>query len=81
MCFQCNRISATFLTLRKESLYCDGQQFHQYQQNEQVPQTIEHHKTATTYDVGNKVSIQVQQRGGLKPVNEIPPLLIIWSPS
>ena len=46
-----------------------------------LPQTIEHHKTATTYDVGNKVIMQVQQRSGLKPVNEIPPLLIIWSPS
>jgi hypothetical protein len=83
MCFQGNSISATFLTLWKESLNSDGQQLHQYQQNEQAPLTSNHWapQNATTYDVGNKVIMQVQQRGGLKPVNEIPPLLIIWSPS
>jgi len=33
-------------------LNSDGQQFLQYQQNEQPPQVIEH-KTITTCDIGN----------------------------
>ena len=41
----------------KESLYCDGQEFHQYQQNKQVhvpqPQITEHKKKVTTYANGN----------------------------
>ena len=39
----------------KESLNNDGQQFHQYQQDEQSPLIITHltQKEITTYDVGN----------------------------
>ena len=37
---------------------CDGQQFHQYQQNQQPPFTSTHwtYKMTTTYDVGNQGS-------------------------
>ena len=63
-----------FLILWKESLNSDGQQFHQYQQNDQSPLT-EHKKTLlTTYDVGNPCSglEQAYRYGGFKPVNGIP---------
>ena len=63
----------------KESLNCDGQQFHQYQQSEQSPliltEVAEHNKT-TTYDVENAGSNLEQEQtfGGIKPVNGIPTL-------
>jgi hypothetical protein len=45
-----------YIYIYEESLNSDGQQIHQYQQNEQSPliqtEPTEHNKT-TTYDVGN----------------------------
>jgi hypothetical protein len=63
-----------------------GQQFHQYQQNEQSPVTVTHgtQRKTTTYTVGNPDPGlgQAQKYGGVKPVNGIPthPLLIIGCP-
>jgi len=45
----------------------DGQQFHQYQQKEQPPQTTEHKKNMT-HGIGNQNPSfgQAQQCGGVK---------------
>ena len=63
-----------FLILWKESLNSDGQQFHQYQQNDQSPLTEHKKKLLTTYDVGNPGSGlgQAYRYDGFKPVNGIP---------
>jgi hypothetical protein len=65
--------------LWKQSLNSEGQQFYQYQQNEQSPliltELVEHKKT-TAYYVGNPGPglWQAQQYCGFKPVNGIPTL-------
>jgi hypothetical protein len=60
------------IELWKESLNSDGQQFHQYQQNEQI---IEH-KKSTTYGIRNPCPglWWAQKSGRVKPVDEIPTL-------
>ena len=66
----------------KESLNSDGQQFHQYQQNEQptlilTELTKRKKKKTMTCDVrklGPGLG-QKQKCGGVEPVNEIPTLL------
>ena len=58
------------------SLNSDGQQFHQYQQNEQSPLTSNHwiSKNATTYGAGNQSMAWVKTHtcGRVKPANGIP---------
>jgi hypothetical protein len=56
----------------ERKLKSNGQQFHQYQQNEQSLLT-EYKKSTTTYDVGNSGPAlgQTQKWGGVKQVNEI----------
>ena len=60
----------------KRILNSDGQQFHQYQQNEQL--ALAHKKDHGNPGLGLK---QAQKCGSVKPVNEISflPLLIIES--
>ena len=59
----------------KRSLNSDGQQFHQYQHNEQSPLIF---PQTTTYDDGNPGSGlgQAQTCGGVKPLNGTPTLLL-----
>ena len=65
------------------TLYSDGHQFHQYQQNEQSPlilsELTEHIKTMT-FDLGNSGPGlgQAQKCGGVKQVNGTPTLLSWW---
>jgi len=50
------KVLSTHLLLFKESLNSDGDQFHQYQQNEQsllIATELTEHNDNTTYDVGN----------------------------
>ena len=69
--------------LWKDSVNSDGQQFLQYQQNQQSPplhlNSLNTKKT-TIYDVGNPSPGlgQAQKCGGFKPVNGKPPLLDNW---
>ena len=58
----------------KENLYSDGQQFLQYQQNEQSPFTLSHW-TQTYYDILLDWKVGTGTKyGGVKPINGIPNL-------
>ena len=61
--------------LWKESLGNDGHQFHQYQQNEQSPLTL-NSLIQKDHAIGNQVPGlgQTRKYGGAKPVNGVPTL-------
>ena len=65
--------NSTSINKTKERLNSDGQQFHQYQQNEQPPLTFTHWilKKTMTYDIGDPDPglNQAKKCGGVKPVN------------
>ena len=60
-----------------KSLNSDGHQFHQYQQNEQVPlilpELTKHKRKTMTYDIGNSDPGlgQAQNYGGVKLVKSL----------
>ena len=56
--YKCNYTMHTCYMYYEISLNSDGQQFHQYQQNDPSPSltnTHTHTKNTTTYDIGNPV--------------------------